>query len=132
MKYFSWSDCWSWLAFDRSIPWTSSMMTKLVFRSVISWHAWWVSIVSFVPLPTVRRRLPERARPAEVDGVRVLKVHDTAPVPLVGVRKLDAIGQLNGGYGRMDIRFCRNQPIRHHVSMMTKEDRNLARQAALS
>ena len=46
MKYFSWSDCWSWLARDRSISWTSSTMTRLVLRSVISWHAWWVSVVS--------------------------------------------------------------------------------------
>jgi hypothetical protein len=48
IKYFSWSDCWSWLARDRSISWTSSTMTRLVFRSVVSWHAWWVSAVSFV------------------------------------------------------------------------------------
>jgi len=25
---------------DLSIPWTSSTMTRLVLRSVISWHAW--------------------------------------------------------------------------------------------
>ena len=31
---------WSWLARDRLIPWTSSTMTRLVFRSVISWQAW--------------------------------------------------------------------------------------------
>jgi hypothetical protein len=37
--------------------------------------------------------------------VCVLKVHDTALVSLVGVRKLDAIRQLDGGYGRMQVRL---------------------------
>jgi hypothetical protein len=55
-----------------------------------------------------------------------------AAIPVVGVRKLDAVRQLDRRYARVYIGFYGKQLVCYHTSMMLKADRNLARHATTS
>jgi hypothetical protein len=68
-----------------------------------------------VALPPVCRRLTEWPRPAEVDRGRILKSDGVTTVAVVGVNKLDAVGQFAGHYRQMTVAVCDMQLVRYHT-----------------